>query len=59
MLKFHAITEVEAISSAPVEATEKSSLLSSLDRRLDLLGAFVSDKQYLLGLRRAAMQLSK
>lgn len=59
MLKFHAITEVEAISRAPVEATEKSSLLSSLDRRLDLLGAFVSDKQYLLGLRRAAMQLSK
>ncbi len=56
MLRFHAITEVEAISSA---RAEKSSLLSSLEKRLDILGAFVSEKQYLLGLRRATMQLSE
>lgn len=59
MLRFHAITEVEAISGVlPVEY-EKPALLSSLSKRLDVLGAFLSDKQYLLGLRRATMQLSK
>lgn len=60
MLRFHAITEVEAISGVnAADDNEKSSLLSSLNKRLDILGAFVSDKQYLLGLRRATMQLSK
>ncbi|KAL8774572.1 MAG: hypothetical protein Q9209_000945 [Squamulea sp. 1 TL-2023] len=46
LLKLHALTEIEAIGV-------------SLDQRLDLLGAFNSDKQFLLGLRRAAMQLSR
>ena len=59
MLRFHAITEVEAISGVLPDECEKQALLSSLNKRLDVLGAFVSDKQYLLGLRRAAMQLSK
>lgn len=59
MLRFHAITEVEAISGVLADEYEKPTLLSSLNKRLDLLGAFLSDKQYLLGLRRATMQLSK
>lgn len=60
MLRFHALTEVDAISGVSAgENDETSTLLSSLDKRLDLLGAFVSDKQYLLGLRRATMQLSR
>lgn len=60
MLRFHAITEVEAISGVnAADENDKLSLLSTLDKRLELLGAFVSDKQYLLGLRRATMQLSK
>lgn len=60
MLKFHAITEVEAISGVnAADDSDRSSLLSTLNKRLDILGAFVSDKQYLLGLRRATMQLSK
>lgn len=60
MLRFQAITEVEAISGVnAADENDKPSLLSTLDKRLDLLGAFVSDKQYLLGLRRATMQLSK
>lgn len=59
MLRFHAISEVEAISGVLPDELEKSTLLSSLDKRLDVLGAFISDKQYLLGIRRATMQLSK
>lgn len=59
MLRFHAITEVEAISGVLSDELEKPALLSSLNKRLDVLGAFLSDKQYLLGLRRATMQLSK
>lgn len=59
MLRFHAITEVEAISGVLSDEVEKTALLSSLNKRLDVLGTFLSDKQYLLGLRRATMQLSK
>ena len=59
MLRFHAITEVEAISGVLSDELEKTALLSSFDKRLDVLGTFLSDKQYLLGLRRATMQLSK
>ncbi len=59
ILRFHAITEVEAISGVLTDECEKSALLSSLNKRLDMLGAYLSDKQYLLGLRRATMQLSK
>lgn len=32
--------------------------MKNLDRRLDVLGAYTAEKQYVLGLRRAAMQLS-
>ncbi len=60
LLKFHALAEIEMISGArDMDRKEKSSLISSMDQRLDVLGPFVSDKQYLLGLRRAAMQLCK
>ena len=60
MLKFHAIAELEAIRNiALVAGAEKPQALSSLDKRLDVLGPFPADKQYLLGLRRAAMQRFK
>ncbi|KAL8834033.1 MAG: hypothetical protein Q9170_003964 [Blastenia crenularia] len=60
LLKLHALTEIEAIGGLQKHDTlDKSTLLASLDQRLSLLGAFGSDKQYLLGLRRAAMQLSR
>ena len=60
LLKFHALAELEMIGGAEeMHISKKSSLLSLLDQRLDVLGPFVSDKQYLLGLRRAAMQLCK
>lgn len=60
LLKFHALAEIEMISGVrKMDKNQKSSLLSSMDQRLDVLGPFVADKQYLLGLRRAAMQLCK
>ena len=60
MLKFHIITEVELISGiGELGNLDPTALLQSLNRRLDVLGAFLPDKQYLLGLRRASMQLSK
>ncbi|KAI9844262.1 MAG: serine/threonine-protein kinase M1 [Sclerophora amabilis] len=59
LLKFHALNEVEAIGGCHDGGIDKSSLMETLDRRLDVLGAFLSDKQYLLGLRRATMQLSR
>ena len=60
MLRFHILNEVELISGfKPAADFDRPSLLTTLDRRLTVFGAFSSDKQYLLGLRRAAMQLSK
>lgn len=60
MLKFHIITEVELISGGGEPGSlDPAALLQSLNQRLDVLGAFLPDKQYLLGLRRAAMQLSR
>ena len=60
MLKLHALTEVELISGVrSAKDTDLPRLIVTLNHRLDVLGAFTSDKQYLLGLRRAAMQLSR
>lgn len=60
MLKLHAITEIELLGGqAPGSMPDKPIMMSTLNQRLDVMGAFLSDKQYLLGIRRAAMQLSK
>lgn len=60
LLKFHVLTELETISGASdVGTVDRASLVQSLDQRLNILGAFSADKQYVLGLRRAAMQLSR
>ncbi|KAL8754401.1 MAG: hypothetical protein Q9199_004371 [Rusavskia elegans] len=60
LLRLHALTEIEAIGGARKHdgLLDKLALAVSLDQRLDLLGAFNSDKQFLLGLRRAVMRLS-
>ncbi|KAL8790468.1 MAG: hypothetical protein Q9213_000620 [Squamulea squamosa] len=61
LLKLHALTEIEAIGGIGRHrgTSDNLALAVSLEQRLDLLGAFNSDKQFLLGLRRAAMQLSR
>ena len=59
LLRFHVLTEMEMISGVQSRPDgEKNSLLACLGQRMDVLGPFHSDKQYLLGLRRAVMQLS-
>lgn len=58
LLKLHVLSEIELISGA-VENTDRETALKTLDLRLPILGAFLQDKQFLLGLRRAAMQLSR
>jgi serine/threonine-protein kinase ATR len=60
LVKLHALYEIEAVSGIGTEATvEREVILENLDRRLDILGAYTSDKQYLLGIRRAVMTLSR
>jgi serine/threonine-protein kinase ATR len=57
-IKLHALYEIERISAVANPTLSSSSLVDVLNKRLDILGAFTCDKQYLLGVRRAAMQLS-
>lgn len=60
MLRFHVLTEVERISGVNASTLgNRPNLITSLGLRLDSLGAYSSDKQYLLGLRRATMEASK
>lgn len=60
MLKLHAVTEIELLSGlAPGSMPDKPTMMSTLNQRFNLIGAFLSDRQYLLGIRRAAMQLSR
>lgn len=59
LVKLHALYELEAISGmSSITAPDHEVIMENLDRRLDIIGAYTSDKQYLLGVRRAAMQLS-
>ncbi|KAL2832369.1 hypothetical protein BDW59DRAFT_104134 [Aspergillus cavernicola] len=63
MLKLHALTEIETVTLVEDACKSKnpetrSDLRDSLDQRLDVLGGYLTDKQYLLGLRRAAMELT-
>ncbi|KAH8885781.1 hypothetical protein GQ53DRAFT_797114 [Thozetella sp. PMI_491] len=50
LLKCHALGDLEMIAYAKCDGDE---------RRVEVLGAYVGDKQYLLGIRRAAMQLMR
>ena len=60
LVKLHTLYELEAISGMSTYTTRSHEVvLQNLDRRLEILGAYTSDKQYLLGVRRAAMQLSR
>jgi serine/threonine-protein kinase ATR len=60
MLRLHALADMEAIVQAGPEDSNPSKdfLLRTLNRRLNVLGGYLADKQYLLGLRRAAMELA-
>ncbi|KAK3395553.1 phosphatidyl inositol 3-kinase, partial [Sordaria brevicollis] len=58
MLKCHVMADLEMIVNAqPAKDEGHEPLMKALERRLEVLGAYVSDKQYVLGVRRAAMEL--
>jgi serine/threonine-protein kinase ATR len=60
MLRCHVLAELEILVNAQSrEGQDHLQTLATLNRRLEVLGAYVNDKQYLLGIRRAAMQLLK
>jgi serine/threonine-protein kinase ATR len=59
VVKLHALYEIAAIGGLGSADRDRSGLVETLERRLALLGSFTDDKQYLLGLRRAAMELSE
>ncbi|RCI08728.1 hypothetical protein L249_4681 [Ophiocordyceps polyrhachis-furcata BCC 54312] len=58
LLRCHVLTDVEMIvSSKPRNEEERRKTMALLDGRLEVMGAYFNDKQYLLGIRRAAMEL--
>ena len=60
MLQMHVLGELEAVGNACLnENVDRLVILRSFNQRLDIVGPFLSHKQYILGLRRAAMQLSR
>lgn len=58
-IKLHALYELELISGMGNMKLEPNVVMDTLDRRLGILGAFTDNQQYLLGLRRAVMSLSR
>jgi serine/threonine-protein kinase ATR len=62
LLKLHIVYEIGALSGTThVPAAQDSaatSILAVMDKRLAVVGSYISDKQYLLGIRRAVMRLS-
>lgn len=60
MLKCHVLADLEIIAgNHKKEEGDQREVMTTLNRRLELLGAYVNDKQYLLGIRRAAMELMR
>lgn len=60
VLKSHVLTDLEIIAgNRQSEGPDHNEVLTSLNRRLEILGPYVGDKQYVLGVRRAAMEISR
>ncbi|KAK0613105.1 phosphatidyl inositol 3-kinase-like protein [Bombardia bombarda] len=58
MLKCHVLSDLEMIANEKLaKDDDQQEIMTTLGRRLEVLGAYVSDKQYLLGVGRAAMEL--
>jgi serine/threonine-protein kinase ATR len=55
-LKLHILTELQDISTTTGD--NRADVVSALDQRLNVLGSYVSDKHYLLGFRRAVIELT-
>lgn len=60
MLKCHVLADLEIIAGDhKKEVGDQQEVMTLLNRRLEVLGAYVNDKQYVLGIRRAAMELMR
>lgn len=60
MLKCHVLTDLEIIINAnPRDEEDRKATMALLDGRVEVIGAYFNDKQYLLGIRRAAMELTR
>ncbi|KHO10999.1 hypothetical protein MAA_11390 [Metarhizium robertsii ARSEF 23] len=60
LLKCHVLTDLDVIiNTKSGNEAERRRTLGLLDGRLEIIGGRFSDKQYLLGIRRAAMELSR
>lgn len=60
MLRCHVLADLEMIIGLNgYEGMEPAKLMVDLARRSEVLGAYVSDKQYVLGIHRAAMHLMR
>ncbi|KAI1307448.1 phosphatidylinositol 3 [Xylaria venustula] len=60
ILRAHVLTDLELIAGVNNDGDQHpQDILKSLDRRLEVLGSYVNDKQYVLSIRRAAMELSR
>ncbi|KAH8156902.1 hypothetical protein CIB48_g11345 [Xylaria polymorpha] len=58
VLRAHVLTDLELIAGMNNDADQHpQDILKSLGRRLEVLGSYVSDKQYVLSIRRAAMEV--
>ncbi|KAM5446283.1 serine/threonine-protein kinase M1 [Microsporum audouinii] len=59
-LKLHILSEIELLTSGTYDtsSTPRNEIFSILDRRLEMLGGCISEKQYVLGIRQAVMDLS-
>lgn len=57
ILRAHVLTDLELIAGGNHDGDQD--ILKSLGRRLEVLGSYVNDKQYVLSIRRAAMELSR
>lgn len=59
LLKLHILYELEASSGLYEFANRnRSNIMEILDKRLEVLGAYLAEKQYILSIRRAVLQLS-
>jgi serine/threonine-protein kinase ATR len=59
LFKLHALHEIRALSGFDARTTDCKALTQTLRGRLEIMGSFIEDQEYILCLRRAVMELSR
>lgn len=60
LLRCQVLTDLELIIDAnPRSEDDRRNIMALLNGRLEVIGAYFNDKQYLLGIRRAALELTR